>query len=123
VIGNGSVGTLGDCWDRFWVRCEEMKQSARIIRQCLDQIPEGPIYIKPKRLRPTGEAWARVESSRGDMFCYVIGAGQPTPERVHFRTGSFNALQIVPLKSRGVMIADLVALIASLDTIAPEVDR
>jgi NADH-quinone oxidoreductase subunit D len=123
VIGNGSVGTLGDCWDRFWVRCEEMKQSALILRQCLDQLPDGPIYNKPKKIRPKGEAWARVESSRGDMFCYLVGNGKPTPERVHFRAGSFNAMQIVKPQSRGVMVADLVALIASLDVIAPEIDR
>ena len=100
-----------------------MKQSARIVRQCLEQMPEGPVYNKPKKIRPTGEAWARVESSRGDMFCYVVGAGKPQPERVHFRTGSYNAMQIVKLKSRGVMVADLVALIASFDVIAPEIDR
>jgi NADH-quinone oxidoreductase subunit D len=123
AVGSGAVGTTGDCWDRFWVRCEEMKQSARILRQCLAQLPAGPVYAKPKRLRPTGEAHARVEAARGDMLCYVVGAGQPTPERVHFRTGSFNAMQIIRPKSRGVMIADLVALISSLDVIAPEIDR
>jgi NADH-quinone oxidoreductase subunit D len=123
VVGSGAMGTTGDCWDRFWVRCEEMKQSARIVKQCLEMLPEGPIYTKPKRLRPTGEAWVRVESARGDMFCYVVGAGQPSPERAHFRTGSFNAMQVVRAKSSGIMVADLVALIASLDVIAPEVDR
>jgi NADH-quinone oxidoreductase subunit D len=123
VLGSGSVGTVGDCWDRFWVRCEEMRQSARIVRQCLDQLPEGPIYNKPKRIRPKGEAWARVESARGDMFCYVVGEGKPNPERVHFRTGSYNAMQVVRPQSNGVMVADLVALIASLDVIAPEIDR
>lgn len=123
VVGSGARGTTGDCWDRFWVRCEEMKQSARIIRQCLEQLPEGPVYVKPKRLRPTGECWARTETSRGDMFCFVVGNGQPTPERVHFRTGSFNAMQVIRPKSKGMMVADLVALIASLDVIAPEIDR
>ncbi len=123
AVGTGAMGTTGDCWDRFWLRCEEMKQSMRIIRQCLDQIPQGEHYNKPKKIRPKGEAWARVESARGDMFCYVVGAGKPEPERVHFRTGSFNAMQVVEPKSKGVMVADLVALIASLDVIAPEIDR
>jgi NADH-quinone oxidoreductase subunit D len=123
AVGSGAMGTVGDCWDRFWVRCEEMKQSARIVRQCLDQLPDGPVYTKPKRIRPEGEAFARVETSRGDMLCYVVGKGQPTPERVHFRTGSFNAMQVIRGKSKGVMVADLVALIASLDVIAPEIDR
>jgi len=123
VLGSGARGTVGDCWDRFWVRCEEMKQSARIARQCLSKLPDGPIYNKPKKIRPTGEAWARVESARGDMFCYVVGNGKPEPERVHVRTGSYNAMQVVQPKSKGVMVADLVALIASLDVIAPEIDR
>lgn len=123
VVGTGARGTTGDCWDRFWVRCEEMKQSAQIVRQCLDQLPVGPIYNKPKRIRPKGEAWARVESARGDMFCYVVGNGSPTPERVHFRTGSYNAMQVIREQSKGIMVADLVALIASLDVIAPEIDR
>ena len=123
VLGSGARGTTGDCWDRFWVRIEEMRQSARIVQQCIDKLPEGPVYAKPKRLRPKGEAWARVESARGDMFCYVVGAGKPTPERVHFRTGSYNAMQVVRPQSKGVMVADLVALIASLDVIAPEIDR
>ena len=100
-----------------------MKQSARILRQCLEQLPEGDVYVKPKRIRPEGEAWVRMESSRGDMFCYLVGAGKPTPERVHFRTGSYNAMQVIKPKSKGVMVADLVALIASLDVIAPEIDR
>ena len=123
VVGSGARGTTGDCWDRFWVRLEEMKQSAIMVRQALEQIPDGEVYAKPKKVRPKGEAWARVESARGDMFCYVVGAGKPTPERVHFRTGSYNAMQVVRPQSRGVMIADLVALIASLDVIAPEIDR
>jgi len=123
AVGSGARGTTGDCWDRFWVRLEEMKQSALMVRQAIEQIPEGEVYAKPKRVRPTGEAWARVESARGDMFCYVVGEGKPTPERVHFRTGSYNAMQVVRPQSRGVMVADLVALIASLDVIAPEIDR
>jgi NADH-quinone oxidoreductase subunit D len=123
VIGSGAMGTVGDCWDRFWVRCEEMKQSVRLLRDCLEQIPDGEIYKKPKRVRPEGEASARVEASRGEMFCYVTGKGQPTPDRAHFRTGSFNAMQVVRPKSKGLMVADLVALIASLDVIAPEIDR
>jgi len=123
AVGSGAMGTQGDCWDRFWVRCEEMKQSVRLLRQCLEQLPAGDVYTKPKRIRPNGEAHVRVEASRGDMLCYVVGKGEPNPERVHFRTGSFNAMQVIRTKSKGVMLADLVALIASLDVIAPEIDR
>jgi NADH-quinone oxidoreductase subunit D len=126
-IGKGQMGTLGDCWDRFWVRVEECRQSCKILRQCFEQIqewPENDILGKlPKKMRPEGEAYARVESARGDMGCYVIGAGKDEPYRARFRTGSFNAMGIVEAKSRGIFIADLVALIASLDVVAPEIDR
>ena len=126
-VGRGRMGTLGDCWDRFDVRVEECRQSARILRQCFEQItawPENEILgVLPKKMRPDGEAYARVESARGDMGCYVIGAGKDEPYRARFRTGSFNAMGIVEGKSAGLFIADLVALIASLDVVAPEIDR
>ncbi len=126
-VGTGAVGTVGDCWDRFWVRVEECKESAKILRQALDEIqehPEGDVQgTLPKKMRPTGEAYARVESARGDMGCYVVGAGHDECHRARFRTGSFNAMSIIEDKSHGIMIADLVALIASLDVVAPEIDR
>jgi NADH-quinone oxidoreductase subunit D len=109
------------------VRVSECRESCKILRQCFEQIqahPENDIVGKlPKKMRPDGEAYARVESARGDMGCYVIGAGKDEPYRVRFRTGSFNAMGIVEAKSRGIFIADLVALIASLDVVAPEIDR
>ena len=126
-IGRGQMGTVGDCWDRFWVRVEECRESCKILRQCLAQIgawKENDILGKlPKKMRPDGEAYARVESARGDMGCYVIGAGKDEPYRARFRTGSFNAMGIVEAKSPGLFLADLVALIASLDVVAPEIDR
>jgi NADH-quinone oxidoreductase subunit D len=64
-----------------------------------------------------------VESARGDMGCYVIGRGKDQPYRAHFRTGSFTAMGIIEAKSPGLFVADLVALIASLDVVAPEIDR
>ena len=66
---------------------------------------------------------ARVEAARGDMSCYVVGDGGANAYRARFRTGSFNAMGIIREKSRGLMVADLVALIASLDVVAPEIDR
>jgi NADH-quinone oxidoreductase subunit D len=126
-VGKGKMGTVGDAWDRFQVRVEECRQSARILRQAFEQITaheENDILGKlPKKMRPEGEAYARVESARGDMGCYVIGAGKDEPYRARFRTGSFNAMAIVEAKSRGLFLADLVALIASLDVVAPEIDR
>ncbi|MBI4955324.1 MAG: NADH-quinone oxidoreductase subunit D [Myxococcales bacterium] len=126
-VGKGEVGTVGDCWDRFWVRVVECRESSRLLRQCLDKIDEHPeddiVGKLPKKMKPDGEAYARVESARGDMGCYVIGKGATEPYRVRFRTGSFNAMSIIEAKSPGLFVADLVALIASLDVVAPEIDR
>jgi NADH-quinone oxidoreductase subunit D len=125
-VGRGTMGTVGDAWDRFAVRVEEWRQSARIIRQALDQIeatPVGQFWNRPRKLKPRGEAYARVEAARGDMGCYVVGDGTANAYRARFRTGSFNAMGIIREKSRGLMVADLIALIASLDIVAPEIDR
>jgi NADH-quinone oxidoreductase subunit D len=126
-VGRGEMGTIGDCWDRFWVRAEECNESAKILRQALDKIdqhPEDDIQGKlPKKMKPEGEAYARIESARGDMGCYVIGKGAEEPYRARFRTGSFTAMGIIEAKSPGLFLADLVALIGSLDVVAPEIDR
>ena len=126
-LGKGRMGTVGDSWDRFVVRVEECRESCKILRQCFEQIKEWPeddvVGELPKKMRPEGEAYARVESARGDMGCYVIGQGKEEPYRARFRTGSFNAMGIIEAKSQGLFLADLVALIASLDVVAPEIDR
>jgi NADH-quinone oxidoreductase subunit D len=95
------------------------------VRQCLAQIDGAgkEFWIQPKKLKPVGDAMARVEAARGDMSCYVVGDGGTNAYRARFRTGSFNAMGIIREKSRGLMVADLVALIASLDVVAPEIDR
>ena len=126
IVGQGKVGTVGDVFDRFWCRIEEMKQSARLVRQVLEGMPDGPIQSKvPRKLKAEkgASASARVESARGDTFVYVISDGSERPYRVRFRTGSFTALSALPRFARGMMVADLVALFASLDVIAPETDR
>jgi NADH-quinone oxidoreductase subunit D len=125
AVGQGWYGTVGDCWDRYYVRVLEMRESAKIVRQCLRQLPDGPYMARvPKTLKPAGkEACARVEAARGEMTCYVVSDGTPNPYRARFRTGSFNAMGLVEHISRGLMIADLVALIASIDVVAPEIDR
>ena len=126
-IGRGRFGTVGDSWDRFMVRVDECRESSKILRQCFEQIKEWPeddiVGQLPKKMKPEGEAYSRVESARGDMGCYVIGAGKEEPYRARFRTGSFNAMGIIEAKSQGLFLADLVALIASLDVVAPEIDR
>ena len=126
-VGKGLMGTVGDCWDRYYVRVEEWKTSLSMVRQCLDLIDKestpGEFFTAPKKLKPKNEAMARVESARGDMSCYVVGDGGANAYRAHFRTGSFTSMGIIRDKSRGLMVADLVALIASLDVVAPEIDR
>jgi NADH-quinone oxidoreductase subunit D len=125
-VGVGFRGTVGDCYDRYYCRCLEMGESSKIVRQALLQLPEGEI-MAPKVARnlkvEAGEALSRVESARGEMAFYVVADGTNKAYRVRARCGSFTAMGIIESASRGLMIADLVALIASLDVVAPEIDR
>ena len=126
-LGQGLKGQVGDCWDRFYVRVIEMRECCSILRQALAKLPpEGPIMAKlPRKLKPPvgGESASRIEAARGEMLYYVVSDGTDNPYRVKVRTGSFMAMGIIDSLSRGMMIADLVALIASLDVVAPEIDR
>jgi len=124
-VGRGERGTVGDSFDRYIVRMEEMKQSCRILRQCFKQIPGGPVIAKvPRNFKPpAGDCYVRIESARGDMGWYVVSDGTAFPHRCKIRTGSFAAISIVEKVSRNLMLADLVAVIASLDLVAPEIDR
>jgi NADH-quinone oxidoreductase subunit D len=124
-VGKGFVGAVGDAFDRYYVRCLEMGVSSRLVRQALASLPEGEIAAKvPRKVKPEpGEVLSRVESARGEMAFYVVSDGTDRPYRVRVRTGSFTAMGIIEEISRGLMLADLVALIASLDVVAPEIDR
>jgi NADH-quinone oxidoreductase subunit D len=124
-IGRGEWGTIGDSMDRYMMRIYEMRESAKILRQALTRMPDGPVLGKVVRnfRPPAGECQVRVESARGDQGWYVVSDGSGYPWRVRVRTGSFAAMGIIQKLSHGLMIADLVVLIASLDVIAPEIDR
>lgn len=124
-VGRGFRGTVGDAFDRYYVRVLEMRQSSRLVRQALEQMPEGEVIAKvPRKIKPEpGEVLSRVESARGEMAYYVVSDGTEKPWRVRIRTGSFAAMGIIEDVSPGLMVADLVALIASLDVVAPEIDR
>jgi NADH-quinone oxidoreductase subunit D len=124
-VGRGEVGTLGDCFDRYMVRMQEMRESCKIVRQCFQKIESGPVLARvARKLKPpAGDAYIRVEGARGDMGWYVVSDGTEFPYRTKIRTGSFAAMSIVDKTSCGLMIADLIALIASFDIVAPEVDR
>jgi NADH-quinone oxidoreductase subunit D len=120
------TGTVGDTWDRYMVRVREMRESNKIVRQALDQLPEGEVRakVKPASWKPAeGEHYARIENSRGELGCHIVSDGTAKPYRVKLRGGSFAHTAMIPEVAPGVMIADLVAIFASMDVILPEVDR
>jgi NADH-quinone oxidoreductase subunit D len=124
VIGQGFRGTLGDAYDRYWCRILEMRESLKIVRQACERLPAGEVWVKPKVVKPpANEVYSPVEGARGELATYVVSDGTDKPYRARFRTGSFAAMSIVEHLSPGILVADLVALIGSLDVLAPEVDR
>lgn len=124
-IGTGREGTVGDCYDRYFVRVEEIRESIKIIRQCLKQIPEGETkaIVKSAIKPPKGHIYFRTETPRGDTGYFIYSDGKTSPTRLKIRTGSFTGMSIIPEIARGVFIGDLVAIIGSLDIVAPELDR
>jgi NADH-quinone oxidoreductase subunit D len=124
IVGRGWHGTVGDCYDRFWCRILELRESAKLLRQACAALPPGATWVGPKIVKPAAnEVYARVEGARGELGNYVIADGSDKPYRMKIRTGSFTGMSIIEHLSPGLMIADLVALIGSLDVVAPEVDR
>ncbi|TVR16839.1 MAG: NADH-quinone oxidoreductase subunit D [Balneolaceae bacterium] len=125
-VGTGEVGTLGDCWDRYIVRVKEMEQSLRIIEQALDGMPdEGDVMEAiPKRIRPKeGEIYVRTETPRGELGYYIVSDKSASPFRVKARAPSFVHLSVLPAISKGSLIADMVAIVGSIDIVLGEVDR
>ncbi len=126
IVGKGEMGTLGDCWDRYIVRVWEMEESLKIIEQALDQMPdEGDVQEAiPKKIRPpAGEIYCRTETPRGELGYYIITDKSTTPFRVKARAPSFVNLSVLPAISVGAMVADMVAIIGSIDIVLGEVDR
>jgi NADH-quinone oxidoreductase subunit D len=144
------VGTEGDHYDRYRVRMEEMRQSLRIVEQALDGLPEGPFiaddrkYVLPPRHElatsmealihhfklvtegfrvPPSEAYAAVESPRGELGCFVVADGSAKPSRVHVRDPSLVNLQSLAPMAEGSLIADAIACVAMLDPILGGIDR
>jgi NADH-quinone oxidoreductase subunit D len=143
--------TESDCYARYLVRVAEMRESVKIVRQAMEKITEqgpfkadAPGIIPPQREKmktemealiyhfkiftegfspPTGEAYATVESPRGELGCFIASDGSPKPLRVHFRGPSFVNLQALPLMVKGALIADVVASIGTIDIVLGEVDR
>ncbi len=124
-IGEGKMGTVGDTWDRYWVRVIEMYESVKIIRQALEKIPEGDAReTVPRNIKvPAGDYYMRTETPRGELGYYIISNGAKNPVRVKVRSPAFCNLSVLPAISPGTMIADMVAIIGSLDIVLGEVDR
>jgi NADH-quinone oxidoreductase subunit D len=140
----------GDVYDRYKVHMDEMRESTRIVRQCLDGMPEGPWIVDDRKIVlpprhelhtsmeslihhfklvtegyrvPEGEVYVAVESARGELGCYVVSDGGPKPWRVKFRAPSFVALEATATCMSDALVADLIAIVGSLDTVMGEVDR
>jgi NADH-quinone oxidoreductase subunit D len=144
------VGTYGDNFDRYAIRLNEIRESIRIVRQCIDMMPKGdyrsqdPKVTPPPRARigesmealihhfklftegfhvPAGEVYMAVESPRGELGCYLVSDGGPKPYRMHTRAPSFVNLQAVPLLMRGGSVSDAITVISTVDPVMGEVDR
>jgi NADH-quinone oxidoreductase subunit D len=144
------VGTYGDNFDRYSIRLNEIRESVKIVRQCLDMMPRGDYRTQdskvtpPPRARidesmealihhfklftegfhvPIGEVYSAIESPRGELGCYIVSDGGPKPYRIHVRAPSFVNLQAVPLLMRGGLMSDTITVISTVDPVMGEVDR
>ena len=144
------VGSYGDCFDRYAIRLNEVRESMRIVRQILDKMPSGDYRVQDKKVTPPpraridesmealihhfkiftegfkvpeGEVYVGIESPRGEVGCYLVSDGGSKPYRMHFRAPSFVNLQALPHMMRGGLIADAVAVISSVDPVLGDVDR
>ena len=126
ITGQGLQGTLGDTWDRYYVRVQEMLESVKIIEQALDQLPaEGDVQSAiPKRIKPPkGHVYTRVENPRGELGYFIISDVNTNPFRVKVRPPSFVHLEIMDDLTRGHLISDIMAILGSIDIVLGEVDR
>jgi NADH-quinone oxidoreductase subunit D len=144
------VGSYGDCFDRYAIRLNEIRESMRIVRQILDKMPTGDYRIQDKKVTPPpraridesmealihhfkiftegfkvpeGEAYVAVESPRGELGCYMVSDGGSHPYRMHIRGPSFVNLQVMPHMMQEALVADAVAIVSTVDPIMGEVDR
>ena len=123
------VETAGDCFARYRVRMVEFRESIKIVRQALDGLPEGPISSRPGvksvgQVRvPKGEAYSRVEGARGEVGCYLVSDGSAKAYRMKWRGASFSNLAVLPHIIPGHKVADVVAIMGSVDPVFGEVDR
>ncbi len=144
------VGTQGDCWDRYAIRFNEIRESVKIIRQIADRMPAGDYRTQDKKVTPPprnridesmealihhfklytegfrvqpGEAYVPVESPRGESGCYIVSDGTARPYRMHMRAASFANLQAMAPLARGALVADTIAIVSTIDPVLGDVDR
>ena len=144
------VGSYGDCFDRFAIKLAEIEESIKIVKQCIEKMPSGDFRVQDKKVTPppraridesmealihhfkiftegfkvpAGEAYAAVESPRGELGVYIVSDGSSTPYRMRVRPPSFVNLQTLPHLMKDGLLADAVAVISSVDPIMGEVDR
>jgi len=119
------TGLNGDTYDRYLVRIQEMRQAVRIIRQAVDGLPQGPIMAKvPKVIKPAvGEVYHSIEAPKGELGYFIVSDGSTQPYRMRVRPPSFVNLQALDKMVRGLLVADVVAVIGTLDIVLGEVDR
>ncbi|MFA5865945.1 MAG: NADH-quinone oxidoreductase subunit D [Phycisphaerae bacterium] len=124
-VGDGRFGAVGDCWDRYFVRVMEMTQSVRIVRQALERLSDGPVSAKvPRMLKlPAGEIYFEVENPRGQLGFYIVSEGGNSPYRLKVRGPSFCNLSVLEGLAKNCLLADIAAMIGSLDVVMGEVDR
>ncbi len=132
-MGQGAMGTTGDCWDRYWVRIREVHESVRIVEQCLERLQKelkrspdfDPRAKQPRKITPQAQDfYIRGESTKGELGYYFIADGKrEIPFRCKARAASFSNLSVLPELSKGIMIADLIAILGSIDIVLGEVDR
>lgn len=125
VTFNEVLKTEGDTFARYQVRIQEMWESMAIIEQLIDNIPEGEYKVDTKAVikLPKGEFYERVETARGELGVYIISTGTKNPYRVKFRSPGFSNLSLLNHIAVGEKIADLVATMATLDLVIPDIDR
>jgi NADH-quinone oxidoreductase subunit D len=119
------VGDHGDTYDRYMVRMEEMRQSARIVAQAVEKIPDGPLMAKLSKIikPPVGDIYHSIEAPKGELGYYIVSDGSTQPYRARVRPPSFVNLQSLKKMVRGHMVADVVAIIGTLDIVLGEIDR
>jgi|TARA_B110000116_G_scaffold118078_1_gene102397 NADH-quinone oxidoreductase subunit D len=124
-VGEGTMGTVGDSWDRYWVRMLEMEESIKIIRQAMASLPNGDVHAAmPKKIRPAkGDVYSRYESARGDVGIYIQSNGKNVPLRLKMRSPAFCNLSVLGEIGEGWMISDVITILGSLDIVLGEIDR